>query len=113
MVQGREIEAAGGVILACGGMEYDAELRDTYLTLPLVPVGHPGNTGDALRLAGQAGASLWHMSAFFGWMAYRHPDYEAAFTLDVHARSFLYVDPEPLTATLDAYAGAVAAGRDE
>jgi succinate dehydrogenase/fumarate reductase flavoprotein subunit len=88
----RRIEADGGVILASGGMEYDAELRDAFLSLPLVPVGHPGNTGDTLRLAGQAGASLWHMSAFFGWTAFRHPDFSAAFTLDVHAPSFLYVD---------------------
>jgi succinate dehydrogenase/fumarate reductase flavoprotein subunit len=88
----RPIEADGGVILACGGIEYDADLRDAFLSLPLVPVGHPGNTGDTLRLAGQAGASLWHMSAFFGWTAFRHPDFPAAFTLDVHAASFLYVD---------------------
>ncbi len=89
---GQAIEARGGVILASGGFEYDDELRDTYLSLPLVPVGHPGNTGDSLRLAAQAGASLWHMSAFFGWTAFRHPAFPAAFTLDVHAPSFLYVD---------------------
>jgi hypothetical protein len=34
----------------------------------LVPVGHPGNTGDAVRLALGAGASLWHMGAVFGWL---------------------------------------------
>jgi succinate dehydrogenase/fumarate reductase flavoprotein subunit len=90
----RQIEATGGVILACGGIEYDEELRDAYLPLPLVPVGHPANTGDALRLAQQAGASLWHMSAFFGWLAFRHPDFPAAFTLDVHAPSYLYVDAD-------------------
>jgi hypothetical protein len=32
------------------------------------------------------------MSAFFGWMAFAHPDFPAAFTIDVHAPSFLYVD---------------------
>jgi succinate dehydrogenase/fumarate reductase flavoprotein subunit len=80
------------VVLAAGGLEYDAELRDTYLPLPLTAVGHPGNSGDAIRLAQQAGASLWHMSAFFGWFAFRHPDHVAAFPLDVHAPSFIYVD---------------------
>jgi succinate dehydrogenase/fumarate reductase flavoprotein subunit len=83
---------SGPVVLAAGGFEYDAELRDAYLPLPLTAVGHPGNTGDALRLAQQAGASLWHMSAFYGWFAYRHPDHVAAFPLDVHAPSFIYVD---------------------
>lgn len=86
------IRARHGVVLASGGFEADAELRDTYLPLPLVCVGHPGNTGDTLRLAGQVGASLWHMSAFFGWLAFVHPDHPAGFTLDVHARSFIHVD---------------------
>jgi succinate dehydrogenase/fumarate reductase flavoprotein subunit len=82
----------GNVVLAAGGFEYDEDLRDAYLPLPLTAVGHPGNTGDAVRLAQQAGASLWHMSAFFGWFAFRHPDHVAAFPLDVHAPSFIYVD---------------------
>ncbi len=85
---------ADAVVLASGGLEYDDELRDTFLSLPLVPVGHPGNTGDSIRLARGAGASLWHMSAFFGWLAFRHPDFPAAFTIDVHAPSHLYVDAD-------------------
>lgn len=85
---------AGAVVLASGGIEYDAEMRDTYLPLPLVPVGHSGNTGDSVRLATGAGGSLWHMSAFFGWLAFRAPGFEAAFTLDVHAPSFIYVDAD-------------------
>jgi succinate dehydrogenase/fumarate reductase flavoprotein subunit len=88
----RRIIARGGVILASGGFEADPELRDTYLPLPLVSVGHQGNTGDTIRLAQAAGASLWHMSAFFGWLSFVHPDYSAGFTLDVHAPSFIYVD---------------------
>jgi succinate dehydrogenase/fumarate reductase flavoprotein subunit len=90
------IHAHAGVILTSGGFEADAELRDTYLPLPLVSVGHPGNTGDTLRLAQQVGASLWHMSAFFGWLAFLHPDHPAGFTLDVHAPSFICVDGDGL-----------------
>ena len=86
------IEARSGVILASGSFESDPELRDTYLPLPLVSVGHQGNTGDTLRLARAAGASLWHMSAFFGWLSFVRPGFPAAFTLDVHAPSFIYVD---------------------
>jgi succinate dehydrogenase/fumarate reductase flavoprotein subunit len=88
----RAIHARGGVVLASGGFEADPELRDTYLPLPLVSVGHQGNTGDTLRLTHQAGGALWHMSAFFGWLSFVHPDYPAAFTLDVHAPSFIYLD---------------------
>ena len=84
--------ARAGVILASGGFEADPGLRDTYLPLPLTSVGHQGNTGDTLGLARAAGASLWHMSAFFGWLSFVHPDFPAAFTLDVHAPSFIYLD---------------------
>lgn len=87
-----EVTARGGVVLACGGFEADPAMRDTYLPLPLVSVGHPGNTGDAVTLATQAGAALWHMSAFFGWLSFVAPGYPAAFTLDVHAPSFIFVD---------------------
>jgi succinate dehydrogenase/fumarate reductase flavoprotein subunit len=90
----REVRAVGGVVLASGGIEYDPEMCDAFLPLPVVPVGHPGNTGDTVRLAQQAGASLWHMSAFFGWLAFRDPGFPAAFTLDVHAPSFIYVDAD-------------------
>ena len=86
------IAARGGLILSSGSFEADPELRDTYLPLPLVSVGHQGNTGDTIRLAQAAGASLWHMGAFFGWLSFAHPDHPTAFTLDVHAPSFIYVD---------------------
>ena len=91
---GGSVVEAGAVVLASGGLEYDAELRDTYLSLPLTPVGHPGNTGDSIRLARAAGASEWHMSAFFGWLAHPRPEFEAAFTINVHAPSFVMIDDE-------------------
>ena len=86
------IRARRGVVLASGGFEFDAELVDTYLPLPLVGVGHPGNTGDTIRLACGAGASLWHMGAFFGWLAFVAAEHPAGFTLDVHAPSFVCID---------------------
>jgi succinate dehydrogenase/fumarate reductase flavoprotein subunit len=90
----RRTVTAGAVIIASGGIEYDAELCDTYLTLPLTPVGHPGNTGDSVRLAQRAGASLWHMGAYFGWLAHPRPEFAAAFTINVHAPSFVFVDED-------------------
>ncbi len=93
-VIGGDRVTARAVVLSAGGIEYDAELVDTHLPLELVPVGHPGNTGDAVRLALGAGASLWHMGAFFGWFAFVHPDHVAGFPLDVHGPSFIYVDAD-------------------
>ena len=86
------IRASGGVVLASGSFEADAALRDAYLTLPLVSVGHPGNTGDTVTLAQRAGAALWHMSTYFGWLSFVAPEFPAAFTLDVHAPSFVCLD---------------------
>jgi len=85
---------AGAVVLASGGIEYDPDMRDAYLPLPLTPVGHPGNTGDSVRLAAQAEASLWHMAAYFGWVAFAHPDFPAAFTINVHAPSCVLIDDD-------------------
>jgi succinate dehydrogenase/fumarate reductase flavoprotein subunit len=93
-VVGGGVVRAGSVILTAGGFEYDAHLCDAYLPVPVIPVGHPGNTGDSVRLASRAGAALWHMSAFFGWFAFSHPDYGAGFPLDVHGSSFIYVDAD-------------------
>jgi succinate dehydrogenase/fumarate reductase flavoprotein subunit len=88
----RTIRARAGVVLASGSFEADPGLRDAYLPLPLVSVGHPGNTGDTLALAAQVEAQLWHMSAFFGWFSFVAPGFPAAFTLDVHAPSFVMLD---------------------
>lgn len=83
------------VILATGGFEASAALKEAYLPLsPLHPVGHLANTGDGLRLAQQAGAALWHMPAFFGWLAFRHDEHLAAFPIDFHGRSHVLVDAD-------------------
>ncbi|MCW2995625.1 MAG: FAD-binding protein [Conexibacter sp.] len=89
------IAARGGVILACGGFEGDAGLADAYLPLgPAWPVGHQANTGDGLRLGQAAGAALWHMYGFFGWFAFRTPEFPAPFAIDLFAPGFLMVDAD-------------------
>jgi succinate dehydrogenase/fumarate reductase flavoprotein subunit len=56
------VRAAGGVILACGGFEFDAAMLRDYLEVPAIyAIGCSGNTGDGIRMAQQVGASLWHM----------------------------------------------------
>jgi hypothetical protein len=85
----------GGVVLACGGFEADEVLAEAYL--PLVsswPVGHPGNTGAGLVMAQQAGAALWHMYGYFGWFAFRAPEFESPFAIDFFGASHLFVDAD-------------------
>ena len=89
------IEATRGVILATGGFENDPASCDAYLPLsPTFAMSHLGNTGDGLRMATEAGASVWHMSNFFGWWAFRTPEYPAAFGVAFTGKSHLVVDAD-------------------
>lgn len=64
-----EARAAGGVILATGGFEHDADLVRAFLRGPLErPVSVPTNTGDGLRMAMRVGASLANMREAW-WIA--------------------------------------------
>ncbi len=61
------VRARAGVVLACGGYEFDAELRRNYLKAePIYFYGNPGNTGDGVRMAQAVGADLWHMNQMIG-----------------------------------------------
>ena len=56
-----------GVVLACGGYEFDEELKRNHLrTYPVHFYGNPNNTGDGVRMAAGAGASMWHMNQMIG-----------------------------------------------
>ena len=57
------IKAKKGVILCCGGFEFDFEMQKQFLPgWPIYCQGSPGNTGDGIRMAQQVGAALWHMN---------------------------------------------------
>lgn len=72
-----EVAADGGVILACGGFEFNRRMLQDFLELPaLYPIGHPGNTGDGIAMAQEAGAALWHMwhtHSSYGFLVPGHP----------------------------------------
>jgi succinate dehydrogenase/fumarate reductase flavoprotein subunit len=61
------IMARRGVILACGGYEYNPAMLANFnfpgATDYIFPWGTPGNTGDGIKLASEAGAALWHMAS--------------------------------------------------
>ncbi|WP_235565488.1 FAD-dependent oxidoreductase [Microbacterium sp. Root166] len=58
---GAVLLARGGVILATGGLEADAELVREHLGLEDASIwGSPACTGDGLRMAQRIGADLWH-----------------------------------------------------
>lgn len=63
----RRVRAGGGVILTCGGYEFDETAKLNYLrAYPSHFYGNPGNTGDGVRMAQAVGADLWHMNQMVG-----------------------------------------------
>jgi succinate dehydrogenase/fumarate reductase flavoprotein subunit len=64
---GATVGARAGVVLTCGGYEFDEELKLNYLKgYPVHFYGSPSSTGDGIRLAQSAGADLWHMNQMIG-----------------------------------------------
>lgn len=64
---GRELRARHGVILTCGGFEFDERMKqDNLRAHPVHFYGNPGNTGDGVRMAQAVGADLWHMNQMVG-----------------------------------------------
>ncbi len=87
------IKAEKGIILACGGFEYNENMKKNYLKgYPYSSLGSPGNTGDGVMLAQSAGADLWHMSSVSTPLGFRSPEFEAAFFIRASGYSYIYVD---------------------
>lgn len=62
------LHARRGVVIATGGFEWDAEMRQTFLRGPVTaPASPPTAKGEGLKLAMQAGAKLGNMTS--GWWA--------------------------------------------
>lgn len=55
-----------GVVLACGGFEWNPALVRGHLGYDVYPLSPGGNTGDGLVMAGRAGAQLGNMDSYWG-----------------------------------------------
>ena len=89
------IMAKKAVILTCGGFSYNDSMKDTFLPItPLYPFGNPGKNGDGISMAQKVGAELWHMYKFEGYLAFKAPEYDAAFQIRFHGPRFIYVNKD-------------------
>jgi succinate dehydrogenase/fumarate reductase flavoprotein subunit len=89
----RRVKALRGVILTCGGFEYDEWLKANYLKgYPYYSLGSPGNTGDGVRMAQRVGAELWHMAGVSCPLGFKAPEFEAAFIVKPPSSRYLFVD---------------------
>lgn len=87
------VKARKAVVLTCGGFAYNDAMKQKYLPCqPLIPTGHPGNTGDGFKMVEKVKADLWHMSDFIGCVVFKPPEYEAGFQIMMYGSRFIYVN---------------------
>lgn len=86
------IQARKAVILACGGYEWDPDMQLQFLGQRYWSLGASGHTGDGIRLALDAGASLWHMNAVAAGFGYRVAGFDGAVIHAMPGPGFIYVD---------------------
>ena len=70
------IGARNGVILACGGFEWNDDMVRAFIARELHPLSPPHNEGDGHRMAMEAGAALANMTSFWGQPALVDPEVE-------------------------------------
>jgi 3-oxosteroid 1-dehydrogenase len=64
---GRRIGARKGVVLACGGFEWNEEMVKTYIGYDVKPMTPWANTGDGHIMGMEVGAKLGGMTGFFSY----------------------------------------------
>jgi 3-oxosteroid 1-dehydrogenase len=67
------VGARKGVVLACGGFEWNRELVRAFIGYDVQPLSPGGNVGDGLTMAMEAGAELANMNSYWGQPAMFDP----------------------------------------
>ncbi len=87
------IKAKKGVVLTCGGFEYNEYMKNNYLRpLPIEFYGNPGNTGEGITMAQEVGADLWHMNSISYRVTMKFPEHQLAFGTQHHTQASIFVD---------------------
>ncbi|CAB4836751.1 MAG: FAD-dependent oxidoreductase [Actinobacteria bacterium] len=68
------VAARKGVVLACGGYEWNKEMVRAFIGYEVQPLSPPNNVGDGLVMAMEAGAQLANMTSYFGQPAMFDPE---------------------------------------
>lgn len=67
---------ARAVVLASGGFEWNARLREAFLPFPVTPISAPSNAGDGLELGLKVGATVADMPAIWGVPVISTPEHQ-------------------------------------
>ena len=87
------VKARKAVILTTGGYEYDQEmLQNNVKGYPIYALGHPGNTGDGVRMAEAVGAGLWHMNGCSCPIGFHTDEFVNSFMFGTLAPSMIWVN---------------------
>jgi succinate dehydrogenase/fumarate reductase flavoprotein subunit len=74
------IQARKGVVLACGGFEFDEWAKIQFLEAkPIYGMGSLASTGDGLKMAQSVGARLWHMWHTHNSYGFKYDEFPMAF----------------------------------
>ena len=91
----KAVKARRGVVLATGGFEWDDLMLSNHtMGKDFQRLGHPGNTGDGVRMAQAVGAALWHMNALSCPLGLVVPGVKASMQINMLAPSHIYVDQD-------------------
>ncbi|MFC1966260.1 FAD-dependent oxidoreductase [Chloroflexota bacterium] len=89
------VRAAKGVIMTCGGFEFNEEMKLHYLKVhPSYFSGSEANTGEGIKMALDVGADLWHMNCVSARFGMKFPDFPIAFAPDFGGNTHLELRPE-------------------
>ena len=78
----KAVKARKGVIMTCGGFEFNEELKNKYLKIyPFKFEGWRFNTGDGIKMVQDVGANLWHMDNVISMTAMYTRDPENDFSV--------------------------------
>mgnify|MGYP003266503546 FL=1 len=91
----KAVKARKGVIMTCGGFEFNEELKNEYLKCyPFKFEGWRFNTGDGIKMVEDVGAKLWHMdmviSMYSMWT--RDPEYDFSILYSMPGFSYFNVN---------------------
>ena len=90
------VKARRGVVLTCGGFEFNEAMLNDYETAPTLHFGTPANTGDGIKMAQAVGADLWHMNGGFMFGstgAVKVPQYETPVEVFIAGTAaYIFVD---------------------
>ena len=74
------IKAGKGVVLACGGIGFNEELKLQWgRSWPKYHTGSPGNTGDGILMGMKLGAAVWKTPEGIGRPCIKIPEYQIAY----------------------------------